>query len=128
VLNQRTNVDPATRERVLRIMNEQGFVPSIATAGLAGGRSRIIGVLVPSLRWPLIPEIMRGIADFVEDSSYNRLGAYTAVRHLVDLGHRRIAYIQGQAQFLCTQQRYKATIRLITRESCGTLLQQPVSQ
>jgi LacI family transcriptional regulator len=176
VLNQRTNVDPATRERVLRIMNEQGFVPSVAAAGLAGGRSRIIGVLVPSLRWPLIPEIMRGIADFVEDSSYeillysvnyekdhsdiidrilatklatgllavlpgqssphltelhdhgfpvvviddqelptglpwigtdNRLGAYTAVRHLIDLGHRHIAYIQGQAQFLCTQQRYE---------------------
>ena len=30
VLNQKPDVDPATRERVLRIVEEQSFVPSIA--------------------------------------------------------------------------------------------------
>lgn len=70
VLNHKPDVDPNTRERILRIMNEQGFVPSITAAGLAGGRPRIIGVLVPSLIWPFIPEIVQGVAEFVERSSY----------------------------------------------------------
>ena len=70
VLNHKPDVDPTTRERILRIMEEQGFVPSITAAGLAGGRPRIIGVLVPSLIWPFIPEIVQGVAEYVERSSY----------------------------------------------------------
>lgn len=70
VLNHKPDVDPATRERILKIMEEQGFVPSITAAGLAGGRPRMIGVLVPSLTWPFIPEIVQGVAEFVERSSY----------------------------------------------------------
>src|SRR5713101_3381364 len=60
VLNQKQDVDPKTRERILRIMEEQGFVPNIAASGLAGRRSRLLGALVPSLTWPLVPELMRG--------------------------------------------------------------------
>jgi LacI family transcriptional regulator len=70
VLNHKPDVDPSTRERILRIVSEQGFVPSITAAGLAGGRSRLIGVLVPPLTWPLIPEIMRGVAEIIENTSY----------------------------------------------------------
>lgn len=61
VLNNKPDVDPATRERVLRVVEEQQFVPSITAAGLPNGRSRLIGVLIPDLTWPLIPELMRGI-------------------------------------------------------------------
>jgi LacI family transcriptional regulator len=69
VLNNKPDVDPETRERVLRIMDEENFVPSPAATGLAG-RSRMLGVLVPSLTWPLIPQIMHGIADVVEQTNY----------------------------------------------------------
>src|SRR5215472_5509887 len=70
VLNHKPDVDPTTRERILRIMQEQGFVPSITAAGLAGGRPRMIGVMVPSLIWPFIPEIVQGVAEIVENSPY----------------------------------------------------------
>src|SRR5215467_9372547 len=70
VLNQKPDVDPATRERILRIMEEQEFVPSITASGLAGGRSRLIGVLVPSFTWPSVPEIMRGVSEVVGLSQY----------------------------------------------------------
>jgi LacI family transcriptional regulator len=73
VLNQKPDVGPATRERILRLMEEQAFVPSITASRLAGGRSRVIGILIPSLTWPLIPEIMRGISEVVEQSSYELL-------------------------------------------------------
>lgn len=70
VINQKPDVDAMTRERVLRIMDEHEFVPNIAAAGLAGGRPRLVGVLVPSLTWPLMPQIMLGIGEGVESSSY----------------------------------------------------------
>src|SRR6266571_4768955 len=70
VLNQKPDVDPATRERIVRIMEEQEFVPSITASGLAGGRSRLIGVLVPSFTWPSVPEIMRGVSEVVGLSQY----------------------------------------------------------
>jgi len=73
VLNQKQDVDPATRECVLRIVEEQAFVASSAASGLAGGRSRLIGTLIPSLTWPLIPEILRGVAEVVAQSPYELL-------------------------------------------------------
>ncbi len=69
VINQKPDVDPETRERILRIMAEAGFVPSLTATSLAG-RSRLIGVLVPSLTWPFIGEIMRGVAEMISSSSY----------------------------------------------------------
>ena len=73
VLNQKPDVDPATRERILRIMEERAFLPSITASSLAGGRSRLIGVLIPSLTWPLIPEIMRGVSEMMIQSPYELL-------------------------------------------------------
>lgn len=178
VLNHKPDVDPATRERILRVVEEEGFVPSITASGLAGGRSRLIGVLVASFTWPLIADIIRGVAEVIEKSPYelvlysvndtlreydksdvidhilatkltaglliivpghssryiarlhkhgfpvvmiddqelpvnvpwigadNRRGAHEAVKHLVRLGHRRIAHIQGPMKYLCSQDRY----------------------
>lgn len=175
VLNDKPDVDPTTRERITRLMNEYGFIPSIAASGLAGGRPRLLGVLIPSLTWPLMPEVMRGIGELVEQTPYelvvytmsqnqdrssvidrilaarltsgllavfpgqstdhlkqlhdegfpvvmiddqgtatttpwvgtdNQTGAYQVVRHLIGLGHRRIAHIQGPAQYKVSRDRY----------------------
>src|SRR5258708_20092409 len=70
VLNHKPDVDSDTRERILRIIEEQGFVPSIAASGLASGRRSLIGMLVPSFTWPQIPELMSGVAEVVEQTPY----------------------------------------------------------
>src|SRR5260370_18076054 len=70
VFNHKPDVDPATRERILRIIEEQGFIPSIAASGLASGRRSLIGMLIPSWIWPLIPELMRGVTEVVEQTPY----------------------------------------------------------
>ena len=177
VLNKKPDVDPATRDRILHIIDEQSFIPSIPAAGLASGRRQLIGMLIPSFTWPLIPELMRGVADVLEQTSYelvlysinetdlkrdrsevinrvlatqltagllavfpgpasqdltrlyqqgfpvvivddqieqttpwvgvdNTTGAYTVVRHLVQLGHRRIAHIAGPHEYLASHDRY----------------------
>jgi LacI family transcriptional regulator len=81
VLNQKPDVDSATRERIVRIMEEQGFMPSVAAAGLAGGRTGLIGMLVPSLTWAFMPAILGGVADIIEQTSYELV--------LYSLSHKR---------------------------------------
>jgi LacI family transcriptional regulator len=70
VLNSKPDVDPNTRERILRIVKEEGFVPSATATGLAGGRSHLLGVLVPSFTWPMIPDIVCGVAETIGNTSY----------------------------------------------------------
>lgn len=178
VLNNKPDVKPETRELILRIIEEQSFIPSMAAAGLASGRRPLIGMLIPSFSWPLIPELMRGVADVLEDTSYelvlysikdtdreqdhseviNRVlatqltagvlavfpgtasqdltrlynqgfpvvivddqrvqttpwisvddlaGAYMAVKHLITLGHRRIAHIAGPPAYRASHERHE---------------------
>lgn len=70
VLNQKPDVDPATRERILHVMKEQGFVPSASATDLAGGRSHLVGMLVRSYTWLFVLEILRAVADFIDETSY----------------------------------------------------------
>ena len=195
VLNNKPDVDPATRARILRIVEEVSFVPSITASGLAGGRSRLIGVLIPSFTWPFIPDVLRGVADVLSTTPYelvlysikdstrtpetaareketssvvnnilatnltagilaifpgflshyvtrlykkgvplvlvddqtpptsvpwvganNYHGAYMAVRHLLSLGHRRIAHIQGPMGLLCSHERYQGYLDALQAE------------
>lgn len=176
VLNNKPDVNPETRERVLRVMEERGFVPSMTAAALAGRHSKLIAVLVPSLNYPFISAIIRGVAAESEEQGYemvlytvlqqqdrteiinrilatkltagllaiqvgqssqylthlyeqgfpvaiitdqveptrapwiltdNRRGAYNATRHLITLGHRRIAHIYGRRTFCSSSERYE---------------------
>lgn len=70
VLNGKPDVDPITRARIQRLMDEQGFVPSATATNLAGGRSHLIGMLVRSYTWLFIPEIMRAVADLINQTTY----------------------------------------------------------
>jgi LacI family transcriptional regulator len=70
VLNHRPEVDRAVRERVMQVINEQGFVPNMAASGLKRGRNLLIGMLVPSFTWPDLPDLMRGVAEAINKTPY----------------------------------------------------------
>lgn len=61
VINDDVHVKPETRERVRQAMDRLGFVANRQARSLAGGKSNIIGVLVPDLGTGYIGEIIRGI-------------------------------------------------------------------
>lgn len=70
-LNGKQDVDPATRKRVLNLAEQMGYVPSASARALSNGRSNSLGLLVPTLTWPWILEVLRGVADEIEPSGYS---------------------------------------------------------
>ena len=44
----------------------------------------------------------------------NRIGAYTAVKHLLSLGHRRIGHIKGRAGYQCSEDRFQGYLDALT--------------
>lgn len=72
VLNRQPRVDPETREHVLQVIADHDFAPSLNAKGLKG-QSHLIGMLVPALTWPLILEIIQGIALISEKTAYEMI-------------------------------------------------------
>ena len=62
VLNNHPNVRPTVRERVLRVMNEQGYAPRAAAQSLANSRTNAIGLLIPSTVSEIFSDPFFGVA------------------------------------------------------------------
>jgi LacI family transcriptional regulator len=73
VLNGKGELDEATAARVRQVIADLGYVPSARAVGLARGRSRVIGMLVPGLTWPWMAEVLQGVIDTVESAGYGLL-------------------------------------------------------
>ena len=73
VLNGKGELDESTAARVRAVIEELGYVPSSRAVGLARGRTRVVGMLVPSLTWPWIGEVIQGAVDVLETERYGLL-------------------------------------------------------
>lgn len=73
VLNGKGELDESTAARVRKVIEEMGYVPSSRAVGLARGRTRVVGMLVPSLTWPWIGEVLQGAVDVLETERYGLL-------------------------------------------------------
>lgn len=69
-LNGRSEVSSATRDRVLHAAAELGYVPTAAAHALRTGRTRCLGLLLPSVRWPWIVDVLQGVTDRVAEAGY----------------------------------------------------------
>jgi DNA-binding LacI/PurR family transcriptional regulator len=56
-LSRQGRVGPATRARVLRLVEQMGYRPNVLAQTLAGGKSRIIGMIVSNLANPFFLDI-----------------------------------------------------------------------
>ncbi len=73
VLNQKPDVDPATRERILHLIAQYDYTPNLAAAGLAGGRRYLVSIVTPSLTWPFVSEVLRAIIETLDHTPYSVL-------------------------------------------------------
>lgn len=73
VLNGKGELDASTAARVRAVIDQLGYVPSARAVGLARGRTRVVGVLVPSLTWPWMGDVLQGACDVLETERYGLL-------------------------------------------------------
>lgn len=100
VINGKTNVRPATRERVMASIRATGYRANPMARALAGGRSRMISVFTPQLNKPYASEVVQGAARAAESLNYDLV-----VMMLVESG--------------------TSDLSIMTRLSTGALLIQP---
>ena len=80
VVNDRRHVRPSTRRHVEETMERLGYVANRAARGLAGGRSRVIGLLVHEVGSSYFTQIIRGIDAAAASIGYD-LMLYTTHAH-----------------------------------------------
>ncbi|MBW4438395.1 MAG: LacI family transcriptional regulator [Pleurocapsa minor GSE-CHR-MK-17-07R] len=80
VLNGFDFVKGSTREKVLKTAERMGYVANIQARSLAGGKTQIIGLLVPGLDNGYITEIVSGIDQELAHSDYDMM-LYTTHRY-----------------------------------------------
>lgn len=163
--NKDDNISSLTREKVLRIVKENNYIPNTMARSLVTRQTKTIGLVIPDIANPFFPELARGAEDKANEAGYsiiycntdddlekeekyinmlsekmvdgivfthsakrtnglspidrgnipvilidrdldssnvkgkvlvdNLEGAYKAVRHLIEKGHRKIVFITG---------------------------------
>jgi LacI family transcriptional regulator len=71
VLNRPQIVAPQTRERVLRVIDELGFVRNESARHLRTGAGRIIGLVILDLSNPFFTDLARGVEDRANEAGYS---------------------------------------------------------
>ena len=87
VINDRRHVRGATRLKVERAMSKLGYVANRQARGLAGGRSRVIGVLVYELGSSWFNELIRGIDAAIAEIGYDLMLYTTHARRESEAQH-----------------------------------------
>ncbi len=102
VINGKSGVRPATRERVMDAIRATGYRVNPMARALAGGRNRVISVFTPQLNRPYASEVVQGAAQAADELRYDLVVMMLAAHTRSDLS-------------------------MMTRLSVGALLIQPSS-
>jgi LacI family transcriptional regulator len=71
VLNRPEIVAPETRDRVLRVIDELGFVRNESARALRTGTGRIIGLVILDLSNPFFTDLARGVEERANEAGYS---------------------------------------------------------
>ncbi|WP_083750045.1 LacI family DNA-binding transcriptional regulator [Rhodohalobacter halophilus] len=69
-LNNRSNVDGKTRERILRKAENMGYTPNRVAKSLVSSKTQTIGVVIPEITHAFFPEVVRGIEEITYQTDY----------------------------------------------------------
>ncbi|MBM7649645.1 LacI family transcriptional regulator [Bacillus ectoiniformans] len=71
VVNGNPNVKPATRKKVLDVIERLGYRPNAVARGLASKKTTTVGVIIPDISNIFYAELARGIEDIATMYKYN---------------------------------------------------------
>jgi LacI family gluconate utilization system Gnt-I transcriptional repressor len=70
VLRNKGSVSQQTREKILRVASELHYVPNKIAGTLASSRSKLIGVIIPSVGNTVVPEVLAGANQVLEGAGF----------------------------------------------------------
>lgn len=71
VVNGNPNVKPATRKKVMEVIERLGYRPNAVARGLASKKTTTVGVIIPDISSTFFAELTRGIEDIATMYKYN---------------------------------------------------------
>jgi len=71
VINQTGSISEKTRNRVLKVMEDLNYKPSVVASALTGKRTNTVGLLIPDLANPFFAEIARSVEDRGHEAGFN---------------------------------------------------------
>ncbi|MEX0723888.1 MAG: LacI family DNA-binding transcriptional regulator [Gracilimonas sp.] len=89
VINNKKNVDEATRKRVLDKAKSMGYTPNHLAKSLVSSKSFTIGVVVPEISHSFFPEVIRGIEEVTYQKKYQLI-----LTHSAEESERQISAIE----------------------------------
>ena len=92
-LNGRPGVSEPTRQKIQGVAERLGYVANVQAKRLAGGKTQVVGMLVPDIGTEYVGEIVRGVGDALERSGYDLL-LYTTHRD-PERERNRLAWVAG---------------------------------
>jgi LacI family transcriptional regulator len=69
--NKDGNISSVTREKVLRIVKENNYIPNTMARSLVTRRTKTIGLVIPDIANPFFPELARGAEDKASEAGYS---------------------------------------------------------
>lgn len=72
-INDKGDISPITRERILVLVKEMGYRPNRMAQAMNTSRSHMIGLVVPDITNPFFPEIVRAVQDAAMENGYTTL-------------------------------------------------------
>ena len=70
-INDRGEISPQTRSRVLQVAEEMSYRPSSIARGLATRRTRTLGLVIPDIANPFFADVARGVEHVAYAEGYN---------------------------------------------------------
>jgi LacI family transcriptional regulator len=94
VLNNKPDVDSATREKILALISEYDFQPNAFAKAISLQRSQYIGLLVPHeveyvFSNPFYTEVMRGVSTEIDRQGYFMVTCYAHQHNYLDIFKQR---------------------------------------
>lgn len=69
--NKAKGVSEETRNKILKIVEEENYIPNAVAKGLVTKKTNILGLIIPDITNPYYPEIAKGIEDTANERGYN---------------------------------------------------------
>lgn len=113
-------VDPRTRDHVLRVADELGYLPNRAARGLITGRTGNLGLILPDLANPFFPEVVKGVQARAREADHSVFLADTDEDPSAELGLVRALAKQVDGIILCSPRMSTEDMRAAA--SCATVV------